>query len=160
MVPFRKRIYTGFSAFWSDIRFLIAHRRQLRRIMREKTVDPKMRERLMLAVTQVNECRFCSRFHSKLALTEGVGRDEVAAILHGEFGGCPPEELPAILYAHHWAETEGGTEPDARAKMEETYGPAVAGDIDLVLRLIKAGNYTGNTADYFLYRLSFGRLGI
>jgi len=160
MIPFRKRTYTSFSQFVQDIRFLMANRKSIRRITHEKTLSGTFRERLMLAVTQVNDCRHCSRVHSKAALMEGLSGDEIRAILGGTFDGCPVGEIPAMLYAEHWAETEGRPDNDAREKLIQTYGRDTVADIDIVLRLIRTGNYSGNTLDYFLYRLSFGRLGM
>jgi hypothetical protein len=32
--------------------------------------------------------------------------------------------------------------------------------IEVILRMIRAGNLMGNTLDWLLYRLSFGRLGL
>ncbi|MEA3341455.1 MAG: hypothetical protein U9R15_15945, partial [Chloroflexota bacterium] len=40
------------------------------------------------------------------------------------------------------------------------YGDDIAGDIELVLRMIRAGNLTDNTWDYLLYHVSFGRWGL
>jgi AhpD family alkylhydroperoxidase len=159
MGQFRKRTYKSLSGFLSDMRFLFENRRRISHVMRDKTTNPRMRERLMLAVTQVNECRFCSRFHSRLALTEGVSPEEIGALLQGETGACPSAEVTALLYARHWADTEGNTDPEARAVLVATYGQPVADDMELVLRIIKAGNYTGNTVDCFLHRVSGGRWG-
>jgi len=160
MTPFRKRTYKSLSQFIGDIRFLLANRKSIRRIMREKSLSGTFRERLMLSVTQVNECRYCSRAHTKAALMEGLSAEEISAILGGKFDGCPADEVPAMLYAEHWAETEGRPDDEARAKLLETYGQEVVDDIDIALRIIRTGNYFGNTLDYFLYRLSFGRLGV
>jgi hypothetical protein len=43
--------------------------------------------------------------------------------------------------------------------LQETYGAENAEAIETVLRLIRMGNLGGNTLDYWLYRLSFGRWG-
>lgn len=160
MTPFRKRTYKNCAQFFADIRFILAHRHALRRIIRDHSIAGAFRERLMLAVTQANQCRHCARVHSKAALGEGLSEEEVRAILGGEFAGCPPGEIPAMLYAARWAESEGQLEAGARKTLVETYGPETAADIDIVLRLIRTGNYTGNTLDYFLYRISFGFLGL
>ena len=45
-------------------------------------------------------------------------------------------------------------------KLIETYGEEKAAAIDIVLRMIRVGNLLGNTADYVLYRLTFGLLGL
>ena len=114
----------------------------------------------MLAVTQVNECRYCAHHHAQGALTDGLAADEIADLLAGEFEACPPEERPALLYAEHWADTGGDPDPEAREKIVATYGEEKTQAIEIVLRMISAGNYMGNTWDSLLYRVSGGRLGL
>ena len=72
----------------------------------------------------------------------------------------PREELPALLYAQHWAETGGRTDPAARGRIIETYNEDTVNAIELALRTIQMGNLVGNTMDYIVYRLSFGRLRV
>ena len=71
----------------------------------------------------------------------------------------PREEVPALLYAQHWAETAGKIDPAARERIIETYDEGTVNAIELALQTIQMGNLLGNTMDYVLYRLSFGRLG-
>ncbi len=127
--------------------------------MRGDIIDAAFRERLMLAVTAVNGCRYCSWAHAKQALVTGITGDEVKALLTGEVGDSPAAELPALLYAQHWAESGGRPELAARTQLVETYGAEIVQAIELSLRTIQWGNLSGNTFDYILYRLSFGRLG-
>jgi len=154
---FHKRTYAGFLDFVADARYMLQHREQIRAAMR--LIDPAFRERLMLAVTQVNACRYCSEYHAKLALKTGLSHDEVRQLRDGDADQCPPEQLTAVLYARHWAEVAGNPDPDIRQTLIETYGAAKAAAIEMVLRMINVGNLSGNTFDYMLYRISGGRLG-
>ncbi len=131
----------------------------MKELMRGDIIDAAFRERLMLAVTAVNGCRYCSWAHAKQALVTGITGDEVKALLTGEVGDSPAAELPALLYAQHWAESGGRPELAARTQLVETYGAEIVQAIELSLRTIQWGNLSGNTFDYILYRLSFGRLG-
>jgi AhpD family alkylhydroperoxidase len=131
----------------------------MKELMRGDIIDAAFRERLMLAVTAVNGCRYCSWAHAKQALVTGITGDEVRSLLTGEVGNSPAAELPALLYAQHWAESGGRPELAARAQLVETYGAETVQAIELSLRTIQWGNLSGNTFDYILYRLSFGRLG-
>ncbi len=159
MQPFRKRTYQSFGEFLADIRFLLGNLRRLRSIMKGRGLEPRFRERMMLAVTRVNECRFCAHAHTKFALREGLTRDEIAALLGGDLGGCPEGEIEAVLYARHWAEANARPDAAARAKLAALYGAGQADNIELALRVIRAGNLTGNTVDAFLHRISGGRWG-
>ena len=111
----------------------------------------------MLAVTSVEGCRYCSYFHSKLALKGGITQGEIGKLLSGEVQDCPEEEHMAILYAQHWAESNACPDPEAVEKLEEIYGSERAEAIHLMLRMIRLGNLLGNTWDYLLYRISFGK---
>jgi AhpD family alkylhydroperoxidase len=159
MQGFQKRIYRSPCQFWREFVYIMSRRKDLRRIMRGGTVSPAFRERLMLAVTGVNGCRYCSYRHSQDALEHGVDTKEIEGLLEGETEECPDEQKPAILYAQHWAEMGGEPSEEARAEVERRYGSDMLEDIELILRIIRLGNLAGNTADYFLYIITFGRLG-
>jgi len=111
----------------------------------------------MLAVTSVEGCRYCSYFHSKLALKGGISQEEIGKLLSGDVEGCPEEEALAVLYAQHWAESNAHPDPVTVEKLREIYGPEKAEAIHLMLRMIRLGNLLGNTWDYLLYRISFGK---
>lgn len=126
--------------------------------MRGQALDPAFRERLMLAVTQVNGCRMCSYAHSRMALSAGLSQADVDELAAGEFAGSPPDEVPALLYAQHWAESDASPDPEVRQQIIERYGEAKTSQIELVLQMIRVGNLMGNTWDYLLYWISRGRL--
>ncbi len=159
MNGFKKRTYHSIGQPSRELWYLLRHRKQVRALVRGRSIAPSFRERLMLAVTGVNDCRYCSFFHVRVAARTGVSSQEAALLLGGIFR-CPDEELPALVYAQHWAETEGQPEPITRQHLVATYGEVRAEAIDLALRMIRVGNLLGNTGDYILYRLSFGRLGL
>ena len=159
MSKFQRRIYHSPRLFWEEFWFLLNNRSKTRAITKHNLISSAFRERLMLAVTAVNGCRYCSYFHAKEALLAGVSETEVDSLLSGVVDHCPIEEAPAVLYAQHWAETNANPDPDTRLKLAEIYGDDTAAAIELVLKMIRMGNLTGNTWDYFLYRISMGRWG-
>ena len=160
MDKFSRKIYHNPGQFWEDFRFLMKNRSRIRAVMKQNLIPPAFRERLMMAVTTVNGCRYCSYLHAREALLAGVPETEVEALLSGVVDHCPKEEAAAIFYAQHWAESDADPDPDARQKLVEVYGSDIATAIELVLRMIRVGNLMGNTWDYFLYRISFGRWGL
>jgi len=151
--PFRKRTFSGFSQFFKETFGLLKSWRQIRKAMRSKVISPAFRERLMLAVTTVNECRYCSYAHSKEALKHGISQHELEQILSGEFKGCPQREIPAILYAQHWAESDGQPQTEALDKLKGCYSPQEIEYIHLYLRMIRMGNLTGNSWNYMTSRI-------
>jgi AhpD family alkylhydroperoxidase len=156
---FRRRKYGRPGDFLHDIRLVLSRRAAVRSL--RQVISPSFRERLMLIVTEVHGCRYCSYFHSRQALAGGVSEAELRELLAGTISqDAPAVELPALLYARHWAESDA--QPDARSKqqMRDVYGADRAEAIEVVLRLIRVGNLTGNTFDYLLSRLTLGLLGL
>ena len=155
---FQKRFYNSWSAFWKDLTFLFSNRNRIKSAMRSDQLTRAFRERLMLAVTEVNHCRYCRSFHVQQAYQAGISKEEVQTYLEGAI----PEDVPddqkiAVAYARHWAENE--TRPDLafENQLREFYGENGFLDIGMVLRMIWMGNLLGNTLDYLLYLLSFGK---
>jgi hypothetical protein len=67
--------------------------------------------------------------------------------------------VPALLYAQHWAESDGTPDLETRKQIVEIYGEETTKSMELAMRMIRMGNLMGNTWDYILYRVSFGRWG-
>jgi AhpD family alkylhydroperoxidase len=139
---------------------LVQSRSRIRLVMRSKTISAEFRERLMLAVTEVNHCRYCSYAHTKMALKSGVNQQEISWILDHNIQGCPEEEIPAIIYAQHWAETDGRPESEIRKSVINRYGTVKVEMIEVVLRMIRTANLAGNSFDFILFRLSLGKWGV
>jgi AhpD family alkylhydroperoxidase len=156
---FRKRFYASAREFARDILYLAHNIRWLRKGKSYGIISPAFRERLMLAVTAVYGCRYCSYFHAKQGLKSGVNDKEAAALLAGSLEMCPSEEAIALLYAQHWAESNANPDAEAVERLERSYGAEMAKTIDLMLRMVRVGNLAGNLWDYFLYKLSRGRWG-
>lgn len=121
-------------------------------------VDMVFRQRLWLAVTSVNDCRYCAWLHSKMALQSGVAAEEVDALMTGGITNTPEEQRPTLLYAMHWAEQEGRADPEARERLVEACGKQTAREIELVLCVIRFCNLTASTWDFLLHRISGGRI--
>jgi AhpD family alkylhydroperoxidase len=160
MKKFQRRYYGSLREIGRDVAWPMRNRKKLRAAMGGELVSFALRERLMLAVTAVNDCRYCSYFHAKEALRANLPEAEIRLMLEGNLHHAPADELPALLYAQHWAESDGRPDPTARQTLWATYGQAKAEAIEVVLRLIRTGNLGGNTLDYWLYRLSHGRWGV
>lgn len=159
MSDFKRRIYYSLGDILTDFRAVWLQRDLLRSMMREGGLDPAFRERLMLVVTGVNGCRYCSYAHAREALAEGIAQEEIDALGEGMFASSPSEEVPALLYAQHWAETDGEPEPAVRERVKQQYGEEALEQMEVALRMIRVGNLLGNTFDYLLHRASFGRWG-
>lgn len=159
MKEFRRRFCSRPAQALADLWSVVLAFVHGRRGMPGDGLDPAFRERLMLAVTQVNGCRYCSYAHARMALVAGIPPGEIEAIGRGTFAGSPPDQVPALLYAQHWAEADGTPEADVRARVAATYGESRLKQMELAMRMIRVANLLGNTWDYLLFRLSRGRWG-
>jgi AhpD family alkylhydroperoxidase len=110
-------------------------------------------EKIMLVVTQVNDCRYCDYGHTKMALRSGVHLDEIKKLSIFEFKDFQPDQIPALEFARHYAESGGKPSPNALKRLENYYGKNTSQDIQYYIRMITLGNLSGNAADAFLSRL-------
>lgn len=145
MKPSKRRTYRSPRQLLRDIRAVARRRSEMRSLMHGETLSAAFRERLMLAVTEVNQCRYCANHHAKQALVEGLSEAELQSLTEGEFDNSPAKERAALLYAQHWAEADGSPDKGARVRIVELYGAETAHAIDLALRVIRIGNLVGNT---------------
>ena len=110
-------------------------------------------ESISLAVTQVNGCKLCSYTHAKNALKAGMTEEDVEFLLSGGFDNAPKEQLEALLFAQHYAETQGNPDPETQQKLLETYGEETTNDVMSYILLIMLANLHGNTMEAFTLRL-------
>ncbi len=109
-------------------------------------LDPGLREQVMLAVTEVNACRWCAYVHEGLAVAVG---DPTG----------PASRVDAALdYARQVAAAGGRpVPPSAREALRAHFDDAEVAALDLTVAAITVGNLAGNTVDSLLARLG-GRL--
>lgn len=159
MMMFRRRIYTNIFLFAKDIGAIWLSLGALPRLLYGKKVSPAFRERLMLVVTGVNQCRYCAYAHAKAALSSGISRQEIAALGDSMFEGSPKDQVPALLYAQHYAETYGKPDIAVRENTRAQYDPQTFSAIELSIKMIRMFNLFGNTFDFILFKISFGKWG-
>ena len=124
-----------------------------RKMTKSGRISGQFRERLMLAVTAVNDCRYCEWGHTKMALNEGCSEEEIEQIMTYDFDSCDPDEVVALAYAQHYAETRDNPTGEYWDKLVDFYGIEKAEDIQLIIETITMGNLLGNTLDAFESRL-------
>lgn len=159
MKSFKRRIYRSIGEFITDFRIIFSKRNDIHILMKGEMINKAFRERIMLAVTSVNQCRYCSYAHSRGALSKGILKEEIKSLAKGMFEGSPNEQIPALIYSEHWAETNGNPEESTREQVIQTYGNKKVELMELAMRMIRSGNLLGNTFDYLIYKISFGKLG-
>ena len=136
-----------------DIRKLIAHSDAFVETMLNPVISKAFSESVSLAVTQVNGCKLCSYTHAKNALKAGMTEEEVEFLLSGGFDNAPKEQLEALLFAQHYAETKGNPELETKQKLLDTYGEEKTKDIMSHILIIMLANLYGNTMEAFKLRI-------
>ena len=149
---FMKRLY-GPKDFFRFLVDMLSSVGAMRKGRKEQMVSEEFSERIMLAVTEVNGCRYCSYFHTQVALKAGLNDDEVREALDGNFSQVPQDQLPALLYAQHYAETGGKPEAEMSQRLLDIYGADKAVAITGHIRAIMIGNAWGNAFDSLRVRL-------
>ena len=123
-------------------------------LVRPKT-SAALREKVVLGVTSINDCRYCEWGHTHWALANGVPLEEVNQILGLQVESLAaknPAEAAAILFAQHYAEHRDRFDPESIGNLREHYSEAQVAEILAYVRAITLGTLTGNTVDAFLDR--------
>lgn len=113
------------------------------RVKKSGAISLSFKERIMLAVTEVNHCVMCSYEHTTIALEAGMDNEEIHALLAGDTENVPEEELPAILFAQHYADKRGYPSKEAWQRILTVYGEEKAKGILGIIRGIMMGNAMG-----------------
>jgi AhpD family alkylhydroperoxidase len=149
---FNKRIYT-LTSFKSGMHEVIAHLDDLRAAAHSKYINHAFAEKIMVVVSRVNSCRYCCYGHSRAALIAGVSETELQSLLALELKIFPTNEVVALTFAQHYAETNCQPDPAAWQRVVSYYGEETANVILAYLRMITFGNLLGNTFDALLSRM-------
>lgn len=120
---------------------------------KSKDLGMEFKERIMLAVTEVNGCEICSYVHTKIALEKGLNGDEIQMILGGSSQTIPEDEVAAILFAQHYADSRGHPTRATWDTLIKTYGEQTPYFILGAIRTMMVGNIFGIPLSAFKNRL-------
>jgi AhpD family alkylhydroperoxidase len=108
-----------------------------------RRVDAGFIERIMLATTEVNGCELCSYAHARLALAQGIPKEEIEALLAGDPLFIREEEAKGLLFAQHYADTRSRPDRAAYQALVSTYGTKEAKTIVAAVQAMTFGNLVG-----------------
>ncbi|MHA1793742.1 MAG: carboxymuconolactone decarboxylase family protein [Promethearchaeota archaeon] len=159
MNPLERPCYT-LSSFIHDISSIIKYflyqgmvRGSQKQVQR---LDSIFIEKILLTVTSVNECPYCSWFHAKMALDNGLNKDELLKLMCLDKGSCSREEVVALTFAQHFAESGGKPSRKSINRLVNEYGIKMSSQILMYILMITVGNKVGNTLEAFSYFLKRG----
>jgi AhpD family alkylhydroperoxidase len=150
-MPETKRLRRLQSAdeFMRYLRMVVKAMLSLRNLPKQDRLQAQLSEKLMLAVSGVNECARCSYLHTQTALEKGISKNEIRDLLAGRLEGMADEDLPALLFAQHYAESRGEVSAEAREAMVKAYGENKACHMSAYLLTVLFGNLCCNTVHYY-----------
>ena len=110
-------------------------------------VDRRLRERVMVAVSQVNACDGCTRVHRSWARRSGVSPTELEALRAGELGRLDPRSRAAVSYAVEHAERRfaGSVPTDVERFAREHLSVSELTQVEAVARAMALANLSLNT---------------
>lgn len=150
--PFRRSTYRNSRELIEDFRFFWEQPTVLADMRANSRITPAFGEKLMLTVSGVRGCRYCSGLHSHTAELLGVPQAEAHSLLRGEIAGGTVEEAPALFFAQHYAENDGKPDQDMVRTLVQSYDERTAADVISYLRLFDMANLIGNTLDALVSR--------
>ncbi len=142
MATNKNGLYTPAEAYRALYRG-IRSRPHLTKATKSGQLSSAFKERIMLAVTEVNNCPLCSYAHTQAALESGLTSLEIQQMLAGTVDNTPASELTAILFAQHYAETRGFPTCNAWSRLVTEYGEQAANAILGAIQTITIGNTYG-----------------
>lgn len=118
----RLRRFSGVSEYFHYFIRVFRVMSSIKRYSGEDKISPELAEKVMLAVSGVNKCKTCSYLHTGTALEKGIAENEIQQLLSGAYQDVLSEEIPAVLFAQHFAETKGNVMLEAERRVVELYG--------------------------------------
>jgi AhpD family alkylhydroperoxidase len=116
-------------------------------------IDPRLREIVLLAVSEAHACRYCRAAHRELAVGAGVTGEEMDALHAQRWRDLGPRDHAAVVSALRRA---GFGVPEANADdpaLEEHFVPGEVAALAALVDAIRIANLSGNTVDMLLGRI-------
>ena len=147
-----KRTFTSANILKTTVNCAIAFPVIIRSTFRPKT-SKALREKVMLGVTAINDCRYCAWGHAHWAVSQGVSLDDVNQILSSQLDSLKansPAEAAAILFGQHYAEQLGEIDPESVKNLRNYFTQSQVREIVAYVYFITFTNLSGNTVDAVL----------
>jgi AhpD family alkylhydroperoxidase len=150
---FRKKTMTA-KEFLRSTASLVPDAGALYRVWGKRELDPGFREELMLAVSKLNDCRYCSWGHYEWAHIAGVSEEELAQIEQMDPTDFDRRKWLAISYVRALVSANfGEVSADLMTEMRANYTDREIEEIALVAKVMDIANRGANTWDSMLSRM-------
>lgn len=150
---FRKHTMTV-REFVSSTASLLPETPTLYRVWVKHEIDPGFREELMLAVSKLNDCRYCSWVHHEWANIAHVPEEELAFIEQLDPSHFDRKKWVAIAFVRELVEARfGRVSKELMREMKANYSATEIREIKLIAKVMDISNRGVNTWDSMLSRL-------
>ena len=150
---YRKRTMTA-RQLVGGMASLVPETGTLYQVWLKHDIDPGFREELMLAVSKLNDCRYCTWGHHEWAHMLGVPDEELAHVEQMDPKGFDRKKWTAISYVRALVSADFGPVDDKlQGEMEARYSAREIKEIKMIAKVMDIGNRGANTWDAMLSRL-------
>jgi AhpD family alkylhydroperoxidase len=123
----------------------------LRAVHGREKVSPRLREIVMLAVTEINQCRWCREAHTILGRFAGLKEEELRRLKVGNSRGFSKEEKALVRFGQRFAHAGGNLDcEEAHAILGAHFPEAEIAAFQSIAQVIHTANLLGNTFDRFV----------
>lgn len=154
--PRKAKRTLGFDNLFKMLAAVLASSPVLLAALFRPKISAALREKVMLSVTSITDCRYCAWGHGHWAMANGVSLEEVNQILGQQteaLQASAPAEAAAILFGQHYAEHLEQFDPASIDNLRTHYSDAEVAEILAYVRTVTLGGLVGNTLDAFVSRL-------
>lgn len=140
------RVYT-LAKLFSDLGSVLGRAPALMSIWIGDRLSPALREKIIVAVAQVNACRMCEHAHTRMAVEAGVTDAELAALENMDEAAFDRRTWLAVAHARDRVQSGFVPATDAssqRALLDEL-GSQTVRDVEDVARVMTVANRIANT---------------
>ena len=120
-----------------------------------KLMNKKLKERIMLAITEVNGCAMCSYIHTTIALKSGMTNEQIKLILDGDTSNIPVDEAVAVMFAQEYAYSRENPSIYSINRLIYDYGKEKSNLVMAACHMITMTNGMGISMHLFLNRIRF-----
>jgi AhpD family alkylhydroperoxidase len=150
---FRKKTMTA-TEFVRGAASLVPDAPTIYKVWGKHELDAGFREELMLAVSKLNDCKYCSWGHYEWAHIAGVSEEELAQIEQLDPASFDRKKWLAISYVRALVTAGfGAVSADLVNEMRANYTDTEIKEIELVAKVMDIANRGANTWDSMLSRL-------
>ena len=151
--PYYLKRHFTFKGFILLTRTILSNLRSIFNTLKSKRISRKFKEKILLTITAVNKCRYCTMVQTRISQKMGLSRDDIKKIFSFSFNELEEDEINAIIFAQHYAENNQKPSKKAVKDLLSSYDIEKVRDILNYIILITYGNLMGNTIESFESRL-------